>query len=172
MAAGASVAAVAIIPKAIAAPIDDSTLLALEKQYFEQHESATSYHDEIFRLSDIWQAKSRQLWEKSLVGYCSLSDQQRWDLVTAMPECIEHNRLCRIQDTHFAKMEDLVKQMWAIPAQTPEGRRAKVLVALSLLPASWRHADQNTDYGVREARQLLIEFVGGEPGAQLREQFV
>jgi len=31
-------------------------------------------------------------------------------------------------------MEDLVREMWAIPAQTLEGRRAKVLVALNLLP--------------------------------------
>jgi hypothetical protein len=28
--------------------------------------------------------------------------------------------------------------------------------------------DEN--YGVRKARQLLIEFVGGEPGEQLRDQ--
>ena len=68
-------------------------------------------------------------------------------------------------------MEDLVKQMWAIPAQTPEGRRAKVLVALNLLPGGWRARDEETDYGIRETRQLLIEFVGGEPGEQMRDQF-
>ncbi len=61
--------------------------------------------------------------------------------------------------------------MWATPAHTPEGRRAKVLVALRLLPDEWREIDEQTDYGIREVRQLLIEFVGGEPGAQLREQF-
>jgi hypothetical protein len=88
-----------------------------------------------------------------------------------MPECIEHNRLCKLQDTHFAEMEALVKQLWATPAQTPEGRRAKVLVALRLLPDRWREVDEEADYGIRETRQLLIEFVGGEPGAQLRDQF-
>jgi hypothetical protein len=68
-------------------------------------------------------------------------------------------------------MEDLVKQTWAIPAQTPEGRRAKVLVALRLLPDRWRVVDEEADYGIRETRQLLIELVGGEPGKMLREQF-
>jgi hypothetical protein len=53
---------------------------------------------------------------------------------------------------------------------TPEGRRAKVLVALRLLPDAWREEDEKADYGVRKARQLLIEFVGGEPGEQLRDQ--
>jgi hypothetical protein len=133
-------------------------------KYFEQYQLATSYHDEIWRLSDIWQAESRRLYEAS-------SAQERFDLVTAMRECIEHNRLCKLQDVHFGKMEDLVREMWAIPAQTPEGRRAKVLVALRMLPDHWRAVDEETDYGIRETRQLLIEFVGGEPGKMLREQF-
>jgi hypothetical protein len=60
--------------------------------------------------------------------------------------------------------------MWATPALTPEGRRAKVLVALRLLPDALREVDEKADYGVRKARQLLIEFVGGEPGEQRRDQ--
>ena len=44
-------------------------------------------------------------------------------------------------------------------------------MALRLLPDRWRVIDEEADYGIREARQLLIEFVGGEPGAQLRDQF-
>ena len=66
-------------------------------------------------------------------------------------------------------MDTIVKQMWAMPARTPEGRRSKVLVALNLLPGDWRHVDENTDYGIRETRQLLIEFIGGEPGEQMRD---
>jgi len=88
-----------------------------------------------------------------------------------MPEVKEHNRLARIQDAHFEKMEALVKQMWATPALTPEGRRAKVLVALNLLPDEWRDGDWQADYAILKARQLLIEFIGGEPGEQLRDQF-
>ena len=35
-------------------------------------------------------------------------------------------------------MSALVKQMWETPALTSEGRRAKVVVALRLLPDGWR----------------------------------
>ena len=69
------------------------------------------------------------------------------------------------------KMEALVREMWAIPALTPEGRRAKVLVALRLLPDAWRERDEEADFWILQARNLLFEFVGGEPGAQLRDQF-
>ena len=42
---------------------------------------------------------------------------------------------------------------------------------LRILPDAWRELDENTDYGIRETRQLLIEFIGGEPGEQMRDQF-
>ena len=35
----------------------------------------------------------------------------------------------------------------------------------------WRVLDEEADYGIRETRQLLIEFIGGEPGEQMRDQF-
>ena len=124
--AAACIAAMAARP-ALARPPGDSALLVLEEQIFEQHNAATALDDEIVRLSDIWQTESQQLWEKSTSGYCALSPQERWDFIAAMPECVEHNSLCRLQDTHFVKMEALVREMWAIPALTPEGRRAKVL---------------------------------------------
>ncbi len=89
-----------------------------------------------------------------------------------MTESIEHERLERLQEAHFVKMSAIVKQMWATPALTPEGRRAKVFVALRMLPGNWRELDEKADYGILETRQLLIEFIGGEPGAQLRDQFI
>ena len=49
--------------------------------------------------------------------------------------------------------------------------RAKVLVALRLLPDHWRRVDEHTDDPILLARNLLCELVGGEPGAQLRDQF-
>ena len=42
---------------------------------------------------------------------------------------------------------------------------------IDLLPHDWQQVDENTEYGIRETRQLLIEFIGGEPGKQLRDQF-
>ena len=45
------------------------------------------------------------------------------------------------------------------------------MTARSVLPSDWRQVDENTDFGIPETRQLLIEFIGGKPGAQLRDQF-
>jgi hypothetical protein len=68
--------------------------------------------------------------------------------------------------------DDLVKQMWEIKAQTPEGRRAKVLVLLGYVMEDdeWRRVFSEP-FDVTRARDLMIEFVGGEPAAQLRDQF-
>jgi hypothetical protein len=159
---------------ALASPSDDSALLKLEEQIFEQYWAATAYDDEIIRLSEIWQAKSRRLYAASLdaEGNCALGPQERWNLVTEMPECIEHNRLCRLQDPFYARMDTLIKEMLVTPAHTAEGRRAKVLVLLvCILGQEWTGIDGQTDYPNLMARNLLIEFVGGEPGAQLRDQF-
>jgi hypothetical protein len=38
-------------------------------------------------------------------------------------------------------------------------------------PVAWLSAADDTDYSLRIARKLLIEFVGGEPGEMLRDQF-
>ena len=172
-AAGATAAVVST--KAIALPADDGALLELEEQIFEQHELATAHDDEMERLAAIWQPESERLYQEALLQEVQagkyLTAQERWARVAVRPVVKAHTRLCRLQEVHFAKMGTLVKQMWAIPALTPEGRRAKVLVALCMLPDSWRVVDDEVDYGIREARQLLIELIGGEPGEQLRDQF-
>jgi hypothetical protein len=38
--------------------------------------------------------------------------------VTDMPECREHNRLCRLSEPFYVKMEALINQMFATPAHT------------------------------------------------------
>jgi hypothetical protein len=74
-------------------------------------------------------------------------------------------------------LDELIKRMWAIPATTPEGRQAKFLVLLNFVLAGhwsvddgdWRAAD--SDWHIRMTRDLMIEFIGGEPAKQLRDQF-
>ena len=88
---------------ALASPPDDSALLALEEQIFEQYWAATAYDAEIIRLSEIWTAESKRLYAASLWGGSPLTTQEQWNLVTAMPESIEHNRLCRLQDPFMGK---------------------------------------------------------------------
>jgi hypothetical protein len=69
-------------------------------------------------------------------------------------------------------MSKLIEEMWAIPAQTDAGRKSKVLVLLTcVLGGEWRDRDDQVDYRTLTARQLLIDLVGGEAAASLREQF-
>ena len=158
---------------ALASPPDDSALLALEEQIFEQYWAATAYDDEIIRLSEIWTAESKRLYAASLWEGSPLTPQERWDIVYALPESIEHNRLCRLQDPFYAKMDALIREMWALPAHTADGRRAKVQVLLvCILGSEWTQVNEQTDYPQQMARDMLIELIGGEPGAQLRDQFV
>ncbi len=90
-----------------------------------------------------------------------------------MPEAIECGRLEDLQSAHYEKMDALIKEMWATPSHTPEGRRAKVLVLLvCILGHGWTAVEQQTDYREQMARAMMIEFIGGEPGAELRDQFV
>ena len=54
------------------------------------------------------------------------------------------------------------------PLAVPSGRRVKVMVLLLVIGDGWRHADEATDYPELMARNLLIEFIGGEPGEARR----
>jgi hypothetical protein len=134
--------AVVVATNAVALPADDSVLLKLEEQFFEQHELANAHDDEMERLAAIWRPESERLYREALWHEVQagtyLTPQDRWDRVSKMPESIEHDRLGRLQKAHFVKMSALVKQMWETPALTSEGRRAKVVVALRLLPDGWR----------------------------------
>jgi hypothetical protein len=178
LAAGASAsAAVAVVAtKAAAMPLDDSALVKLEEQIFEQYEGATAYDAEIIRLSEIWTTEGHRLYEEALSREVQagtyLTPDERWALVTDMPECREHSRLVTLQDPFYERMDALVKQMFAIPAHTAEGRRAKATVLLGcILGDDWRRTDEETDYPERMARTLLLEFIGGKPGEMLRDQF-
>jgi len=151
-------------------------LIKLEEQIFEQYERATAYDDEILRLSEIWTAEGRRLYEESLAREVEtgtyLTADERWKQAMEIPECREHSRLSKLQEPFFAKMDALIKEMFATPAHTAEGRRAKATVLLGcILGDDWRHTDDETEYPELMARNLLIEFVGGEPGEMLRDQF-
>jgi hypothetical protein len=119
----------------------------------------------------IWTAESKRLYHESLdpEGNCPLGPQERWALVTDMPESKEHTRLVGLQGPFFLRMDALIKEMFATPALTAEGRRAKATVLLGcILTDDWRRVDAETEYPERMARDLLIEFIGGEPGEMLR----
>jgi hypothetical protein len=176
-AVSASALAAAAMPAHQACAVsDDSELVKLEELIFEQREKAAVYDDEIIRLSAIWTAESHRLYEEALAAEVRSgiyrTPQERWKLVTDIPECIEHNRLCNLQEPFLTKMGALIEQMFATPAHTAEGRRAKVIVLLRcVLGDEWCHVDEKTEYQEFMARSLLIEFIGGGPGEAMRDQF-
>jgi hypothetical protein len=89
-----------------------------------------------------------------------------------MPEAKEHNRPVGEQRPHYEALDELIDQMWAIPAQTPEGKAVKIMVLIcSVMGKDWSEHDGEVDVEIRLARALMIELVGGEPAAQLRDQF-
>jgi hypothetical protein len=175
-AASATAAAAVIATKAAALSQDDSALLKLEEQIFEQYWGAAQYDDEIARLGEIWhremnRAYTMSIAEEALTGK-HLDPQERWALLTDTPECKEQSRLCSLQEPFIRKMEALIEEMFATPAHTAEGRRAKVTVLLScILGDDWCRVDEETEWRELKARKLLIEFIGGEPGEMLRDQF-
>ena len=57
-----------------------------------------------------------------------VTPKERSDAVRARPACTEHNRLCKLQDPFYARMEALIQQMFTIPARTAEGCHAKATV--------------------------------------------
>jgi hypothetical protein len=164
---GAAVAnAAAIISQPALTPPDDGALVKIEEEIFEACEGAAAYDDDIRRASDIWTEEMRRLPE-------GMTPKERCDAVMALPACIEHNRLSMLQEPYYLRMDELIAKMFATPAHTAEGRRAKVAVLLGiLLDDDWRGVDAETDRPELLARNLLIEFIGGEPGEMLRGQFV
>ena len=87
-------------------------------------------------------------------------------------EIEEQRRLGDLQERHFERMDELIKEMWAMPSPTSEERRAKFEALLvCIMRHDWRDNDEDADYDIRMARQLLIEFVGGQQADILADQF-
>jgi hypothetical protein len=92
LAAGGTALALATVTPTPAAA-DDSALLKLEEQIFEQHEAAHAFDDEIDRTLAIWTAEGirleREALKEQLAGRPTLTSKERWELVRAMPESKE-----------------------------------------------------------------------------------
>jgi hypothetical protein len=152
---------------------DDAKLLELEEKIFDLIHAIDEFNPEISRLQEIWTDEYQRLHDAVLTGESTLSGAEQSAIVRAMPECIEHTRLCNLQRPLDEEAGRLVKQMWEIPATTPEGRRAKFFVLLAyFMPREWSEAsNKDADCDIEYARKFMIEMVGGECAEQLREQF-
>ncbi len=153
-------------------PQDDKALLAMEERIFECNAAARAYDDEIIRLHDIWCGVWLHLDQEIKEGRCDLTKGELWSRIKELPKSKEHARLVELQGPHFTEMDKLIEKMWATPAHTPEGRQAKLWVLLgTIMGSDWCEHDGRADYEIRRARDLMIEFVGGEPAEQMRDQF-
>jgi hypothetical protein len=167
-----SAASISTVPAVALAAEDDRQLLDLEERILEAHEAAMAYDEDITRCHMAWHDEFKRLELEALLGRCKLTADERWQLVRQMPEAAEQSRLAGLQQPHFDRMDQLIKQMWAIPAKTSEGHCAKVWVLLNCtMRSEWLDSDQDADWDIEQARKLLIEFVGGQPGEELRKQF-
>jgi hypothetical protein len=176
--------AIAALPVAIPAdaasiaeaiPQTDTALLDLERRIFEHKEAADELGQLAQPLNVIWCRENHRLHDEFEAGRTSQTFDERRAIVEAMPEYQESTRLGELRAREWKSADDLVSQMWAIEAQTPEGRRAKLVVLLGYVMEQdeWREGDWegSKTFDTVRARDLMIEFVGGEPAKQLREQF-
>jgi hypothetical protein len=126
------------------------------------------------RLDDIWCKENHRLHDAFEATRTGPTFAERKAIIDAMPEFKECMRLRHLQASEREAADGLVKQMFAIPAHTAEGRRAKVSVLLGFVmdDDEWRAAKQPGDvWDIIQARDLMIELVGGELGEMLRNQF-
>jgi hypothetical protein len=92
---------------------DDSELLKLEKNIFEQHDAARAYDDEATRLGEIWQAELSRLDDEVYAGRSTLTTMERWALVTAMPEAEEHERVVKLQQPFCDRQDAMIERMFS-----------------------------------------------------------
>jgi hypothetical protein len=166
--AGALVGGTAIAGTAItnaAETPDDSVLVRLEKQIFEADEVEKENDGEIYRLYAIWDPELRRLQAEVEAGTLAMTREEIWTRVGQMPEAQEHNRLCMLQHANFCKKYQLLQEMDATPARTPEGRRAKLLVLLNFyVEDDWRNRDDDVyDGNIVAVATCLLSSSAGSP---------
>jgi hypothetical protein len=66
----------------------------------------------------------------------------------------------------------LIKPVLSTPALTPKGKQEKFFVLLNcIMPDEWREDDDRADYDIKQARNFMIELIGGEEAEQLSDHF-
>jgi hypothetical protein len=150
---------------------DDSELLQLEKQIFEQLEAAQAYDDEIFRLSEVWEAEFSRLENEFYTGRSALTTMERWAIIKAMPESAEHERLTKLQRPYYDAYDTFRADVFYSGTDGGGSPQQGGCPSQLYLGEDLLSDDEDTDYPLRTARNLLIEFVGGAPGEMLRNQF-
>jgi hypothetical protein len=119
-----------------------TALVKLEEQILRHKAAIDKMEAEIGPLEDILDVENHRLHDDFEATRTGPTFSERKAIVEGMPEYLECMRLRPLQGNEREAADTLVKQMWAIPAQTAEGRRAKVSVLLSFVldDDEWRTA--------------------------------
>jgi hypothetical protein len=76
-----------------------------------------------------------------------------------------------LQQPHLDAQDELIKNVLSTPALTPKGKLETFFVLPNfIIPDDWREDDERADYDITQARNFMIELIGGEEAEQLREQ--
>jgi hypothetical protein len=67
---------------------------------FKLRDVIDEFDPEIMRLQEVWSAEMIRLYKEDLTGVHPRSSAERHAVVAAMPECIEHGRLVKLQRPH------------------------------------------------------------------------
>ncbi|KRR20350.1 hypothetical protein [Bradyrhizobium retamae] len=162
----------ATIPAAALAIIEDQPLLDLERDILEAYRQATIDDDEISECVHAWRDEWLRLDCEVKEGRIKMTQDEVSEAIGRMPEVARQAELNRLAQPHFDRLDELVKEMWAIPARTAEGKRAKLEVLLTCIAgAGWLDNDKDADYDVRMTRSLILELLGGEQAERFKEQF-
>jgi hypothetical protein len=168
-------AAIPVVAPEMAVPAsgyDDCRLLEMVDRIFKLRDVIDEFDPEIMRLQEVWSAEVIRLHEENLTGEHSRSQPEQRAIVAAMPECIEYNRLAKLQQPHLDAQDELIEKVLSTPALTPKGKLEKFLVLLNfIMPDDWREDDERADYDIKQARNFMIELIGGEEAEQLSDQF-
>lgn len=169
--AGAATATVSAT--AFASPDDDSALLRLAARAVEAGRAGNANNQEIHQrgLDEYWRDEFNRLRYLEPTDGRMLTEQEAWDRVAETPRGKECLRLEDLRDGHWDRAAKLLEQLLAIPAHTEGGREAKVAALLCVLGAEWQDRDQEVGWDILMVRGLLIDLVGGDAAASLRDQF-
>jgi hypothetical protein len=165
-AASLATATAVSVPPIAAATVELPEVLSLASEILRLNELVHQDDDEISRLLWIWRDRMDQLQEEA-----KYTADERREIVTAMPETVEHERLICKAESYFAVADKLVKRLWSLPAKTAEGKKAKVRVLFEyILNSDWRCSDEDADWNIEMTRKLLFELAGTSTAEILGDQ--
>jgi hypothetical protein len=91
---------------------------AVDNRVLNLKEKLDEHLPEIVRLQNVWSGELMRIGD-------TLSREDAWKRIKAMPEAIEQEKLTAIDRPLYQEGDVLVEEIWKIRAQTLEGKRKR-----------------------------------------------